>query len=99
MIEWTRISGFDWDEGNERKSIQKHGVSQVEAEQIFFNQPLLILPDEKHSHSEQKFHTLGRTDTDRLLHITFTLRANNSLIRIISARDMHRKEKLIYEQT
>ena len=98
MIEQKKVVGFDWDEGNARKSAHKHGVSQAMAEQIFFNEPLLLLPDAKHSQQEKRYHALGRTDDDRLLHITFTLPAHETLIRIISARDMHQKERIIYEQ-
>ena len=98
MIDLTRISGFDWDDGNARKSNDKHAVSQSEAEQIYFNQPLLLLVDEGHSQDEQRYHALGKTDNTRLLHITFTLRADETLIRVISARDMHRKERANYEQ-
>lgn len=98
MIDWAQITGFDWDAGNARKSAEKHHVSQAEAEQIFFNQPLLIFADMKHSSKELRYHALGKTDAVRMLHITFTLRADGSLIRVISARDMHRKEKIVYEQ-
>lgn len=99
MIDFTTITGFDWDGGNSRKSSEKHKVIQSEAEQIFFNQPLLLLEDSGHSQSEMRFHALGKTDDDRLLHVTFTLRAKGTLIRVISARDMHRKERTIYEQS
>ena len=99
MIDWTRVTGFEWDAGNARKNVEKHHVSQAEAEQVFFNQPLLILEDCKHSQDEPRFHALGKTDCSRLLHVTFTLRSLNSLIRVISARDMHRKERLIYGQS
>ena len=71
----------------------------AEAEQVFFNIPLLLLADERHSEQKARHHALGRTDEGRLLHITFTLRKAGSLIRVISARDMHRKERTIYEQT
>ncbi len=99
MIDWTQVIGFDWDQGNARKSADKHGVSQAEAERIFFNEPLLVLPDLKHSSQhEVRYHALGATDENRLLHITFTLRAFGTLIRVISARDMHRKERIYYEQ-
>jgi uncharacterized protein len=98
MIDYSQLTGFEWDTGNARKSVDKHCVSQSEAEQVFFNQPLLILEDPKHSQDEIRFHALGRTDDKRLLHITFTLRSANSLIRVISARDMHRKERAFYEQ-
>lgn len=98
MIDWTQLTGFDWDDGNARKSADKHSVTQAEAEQTFFNEPLLLVPDRKHSQREPRYHALGRTDDNRLLHITFTLRANETLIRVISARDMHRKERSFYEQ-
>jgi uncharacterized DUF497 family protein len=98
MIDLTKITGFDWDDGNARKN-DKHGVSTAEAEQAFFNEPLLLIADAKHSQGETRFHALGRTDEGRSLHITFTLRNAGEEIRVISARDMHRKERTIYEQT
>ena len=98
MIHWTRIEGFDWDDGNSRKSVDKHGVSQTEAEQVFLNEPLLVVQDHKHSGREARFHALGRTDAGRLLHVTFTLRRSETLLRVISVRPMHRKERLRYDQ-
>ncbi|MDM3871048.1 BrnT family toxin [Porticoccus sp. W117] len=98
MIDWKQITGFDWDSGNERKSLEKHTVNRFEAEQVFFNQPLLVVADEKHSQNEVRYHALGKSNDARLLHITFTLRSEDTLIRVISARDMHRKERKIYEQ-
>lgn len=98
MIEPSKITGFDWDDGNARKN-EKHGVSMAEAEQIFFNDPLLLLQDEKHSQSKSRVHALGKTDEERLLYITFTLRHAGEKIRVISARDMQKKERMIYEQT
>jgi len=98
MIEWTKLKGFEWDAGNDRKSLEKHAVSKAEAEQLFFNEPLLLMPDPNHSLEEARFHALGKTDEGRLLHVTFTLREMGTLIRVISARSMHRKEKSIYER-
>jgi hypothetical protein len=97
MINLASIIGFEWDAGNERKN-DKHGVSMAEAEQVFFNTPLLLLDDVAHSKSEPRMHALGQTDQARLLHLTFTLRRSGELIRVISARDMHRKERSVYEQ-
>lgn len=96
MIDWNLVTGFNWDEGNSRKNSEKHSVSQSESEQIFFNEPLLVLEDSKHSQDEARYHALGETDDGRRLHITFTLRADGTLLRVISARDMHRKERAIY---
>ena len=97
MIDFSAITGFNWDDGNARKN-DKHGVSMAEAEQVFFNAPLLLVEDTSHSQAECRVHSLGKTDDGRTLHITFTLRQSGSLIRVISARDMHRKERAIYEQ-
>ncbi len=97
MIDLNGVTGFDWDEGNARKN-DKHGVSMAEAEQVFFNAPLLLLEDESHSRSEIRLHALGQTDVGRGLHITFTLRQADTLIRVISAIDLHRKERAIYDQ-
>src|SRR5260370_21675577 len=93
MIDLSVVEAFVWDDGNNRKSIEKHGVSQAEAEQVFFNEPLLLLDDVKHSQNEPRFHALGRTNEDRLLHVSFTMREQVRLLRVISARDMHRKER------
>jgi uncharacterized protein len=99
MIDLEQIAGFDWDDGNSRKSADKPDVSQAEAESIFFNDPLIVVEDARHSETEQRLHALGKTAQNRLLHITFTLRQKGTLIRVISARDMHRKERKVYEQT
>jgi len=97
MIDFSRITGFDWDAGNRRKSEVKHSVSQAEAEQVFFHEPLLIVEDEKHSKKEARFHALGSSGEGRLLHVAFTLRVNGTKLRVISSRDMSRKERRIYE--
>ena len=98
MIDFDQIAGFDWDDGNSRKSADKHDVSQAEAESIFFNDPLIVVEDARHSETEQRLHALGKTAQNRLPHISFTLRQNGTMIRVISARDMHRKERQIYEK-
>ena len=92
-----KVTGFDWDAGNARKN-DKHGVSAAQAEQVFFNAPLLLLEDAAHSRQDRRLHALGKTDGGRGLHISFTLRQSGTLIRVISARDLHRKERTIYDQ-
>ena len=87
--------GFEWDEGNILKNWEKHSVSDLEAEQGFFNQPLLVYSDDQHSESENRWYVLGKTDAQRPLFVVFTLRGTK--IRVISARDMSRKERKIYE--
>jgi hypothetical protein len=90
-------SGFEWDEGNLLKNWEKHGVSPGECEQVFFNRPLIAGYDEKHSQREDRFFALGHTDSGRLLFIVFTIR--NDLIRVISARNMSRKERKVYKES
>ncbi len=99
MIDLARIEGFDWDEGNRRKSLEKHGVTGAESEQVFLNEPLVMATDVEHSGEETRLHALGQTDSGRLLHVVFTLRADGTLIRVISARDMSGKERAAHEQT
>jgi uncharacterized DUF497 family protein len=97
VIDLTRVVGFDWDEGNARKN-ERHGVSQVEAEDVFFDPRLMIAPDPGHSAVESRFHALGETSSGRRLHVTFTLRERGTKIRVISARTMHRRERGVYEK-
>jgi len=88
------ITGFEWDAGNIDKNWDKHGVSNAECEEIFFNSPLLIRQDSYHSKDEVRNSAFGRTDTDRPLFIVFIVRQN--CIRVISARDMTDKELEVY---
>ena len=90
----NQISGFDWDEGNIDKNWIKHKVSPAECEQSFFNRPLVLKEDATHSKTETRFYILGKTDLKRTLLIVFTVR--NNLVRVISARDMSRKEREAY---
>jgi len=89
------VIGFQWDAGNEKKNEEKHNVTKDEIERIFFNVPLFCYPDRKHSGEEERINAYGSTDAGRLLHITFCFRENK--IRVISARDMHKKERRSYE--
>lgn len=89
-------AGFQWDDGNSKKNWISHQVTKSECEQIFFNQPLIIGNDEKHSQTERRFYVLGQTDSTRQLFIVCTIREN--LIRIISARDMSKKERGVYRK-
>ena len=90
-----RCTGFEWDRGNLGKNLEKHDVTDSEAEQVFFNQPLVAVPDEKRSRGEDRIHVLGRTDAARSLFVVCTVRGER--IRVISARPMSRKEREVYE--
>jgi hypothetical protein len=89
-------SGFEWDEGNSIKNWIRHRVTKGECEQVFFNEPIFVFDDTRHSKEEKRWFLLGKTDADRALFIVFTIREN--LIRVISARDMNRKERKIYDE-
>ena len=87
--------GFQWDEGNSDKNFIRHGVSKNECEEVFFNLPLIVRQDKKHSTEvENRFYVLGRTNVYRFLFIVFTVR--DKLIRVISARDVNSKERRSY---
>jgi len=88
--------GFQWDDGNSEKNWIVHQVRKSECEQVFFNQPLIIGNDEKHSAVESRYYVLGQTDDSRRLFIVCTIRSE--LIRVISARDMSKKEREVYQQ-
>ncbi len=89
-------TGFQWDKYNIEKNREKHNVLPIESEEIFFNQPLVINNDIKHSDNEERFYALGKTDEKRVLFVVFTIR--KTLIRVISSRDMNKKERKIYEK-
>jgi hypothetical protein len=86
--------GFDWDEGNFLKNWERHGVGFWECEEVFFNRPLLVSMDAKHSNREDRRLALGRTGRNRWLCVVFIMRRDR--IRVISARDMSRREKEVY---
>lgn len=88
------LEGFEWDEGNTGKNVLGHGVSQAEAEELFFHAPLLLFPDPKHSVGETRIVAHGVTVSGRLLTAAFTVRGKR--IRVISVRDMSRKERRAY---
>jgi hypothetical protein len=89
-----KIYQFEWDKGNIDKNWINHKVSNVECEEIFFNSPFLLEEDLIHFQNEKRYYILGRTNNNRLLFISFTVREQK--IRIISARDMSKKERRIY---
>ena len=92
----STLEGFEWDDGNTAKNVLGHGVSQAEAEEIFFHAPLLLPDDPTHSGNETRILALGMTAAGRLLTAAFTVRGKR--IRIISVRDMSRKERRAYDQ-
>src|SRR3989338_1348206 len=95
LPDFSRIEGFDWDRSNIQKNWKRHRVAFYECEEIFLRAPI-ILPDLKHLNVEPRFFALGRTVQERWLTVVFTVRKNR--IRVISGRDMSRKERKAYEE-
>lgn len=91
------LKGFEWDAGNKDKNEAKHGVTNIECEEVFFNRPLLLSEDERHSGREKRYAALGVTHGKRLLSAVFTIRGGK--IRVISARPMSRRERETYEKS
>lgn len=88
-------TGFDWDAGNATKNWFRHAVTHAECEMVFFQHPLLLVPDAANSGSEPRYYALGRTPLGRELFVAFTMRG--SMLRVISARDQHRRERKVYQ--
>ncbi|MCU7500514.1 MAG: BrnT family toxin, partial [Ignavibacteria bacterium] len=97
MLKITKSTEFDWDIGNWDKNYYKHNVTRTEAEEVFFNRPILLSTDKKHSTTtERRYLALGKTNRERKLFISFTEREN--MVRIISVRDMTPNERQRYEE-
>jgi len=95
MTTWEGYAEFEWDEGSAGKNWERHGVADFECEEVFFNEPLIVRRDSGHSQRETRWVALGRTVRDRKLFVAFAVR--RGFIRVISARDMTRREREAYE--
>jgi hypothetical protein len=89
-------TGFDWDEANVAKNWESHRVTPEDAEDIFFHDPFVMRSDPWHSRREKRYRAMGKTARDRKLFVAFTIRG--TLIGVISARDMSRKEDEEYQR-
>ena len=95
-MELDKLLVFDWDKGNIVKNWERHKIKHTEAEEVFVNEPKFIIPDTKHSEEEERYAVFGRTNENRLLSLTFTKR--NDKVRVISARNMSKRERNFYEE-
>ena len=86
---------FQWDTGNVGKSL-KHKVNDKEAEEPFFDKRHRTFKDRLHSKGEERYRIVGKSKKGRLLFVAFTVRGKK--IRIISARDINKKEVYLYEE-
>lgn len=87
---------FEWNEGNLDKNWITHQVTNQEAEEAFFHEPRFVFEDEGHSLAERRYLLWGVTSKGRKLCIIFAVRKDK--VRIISARDMNKKERKAYEE-
>jgi uncharacterized DUF497 family protein len=90
------IAGFEWDEAN-IEHISRHKVIPEEAEQVFFDTNNALDEDIKHSTVEKRFIIIGETQKGRLLYQVFTKRGDK--IRVISSRDINKRELALYRQS
>ena len=96
QVRLNKCRGFDWDDANARKIWRKHQVSPSECEQVLLERPLVVAADVEHSRDEDRYYALGRTGLGRRLFVVFTIR--DDLIRVISARDMSRREREVFRR-
>ena len=87
---------FEWDETKNESNVEKHGVDFKEAATIFADSFSYTFDDPAHSDEEPRFLTFGLTSTGKLLLVSHTDREDN--IRIISARELTKKERKFYEE-
>ena len=94
-LDTEALTGFNWDDGNVYKNEKKHGLNYKLIEEVFFNEPLLIVEDFQHSDDECQCVAFGKDDKNNKIIVVFTVRDN--LVRVISARKRRKKEKNFYE--
>lgn len=96
MVDLSKLTGFEWDEGNLDKSYKKHGIRPREGEEVFLDKDVQIEKDIKHQEKEERYIAIGKTHEEKILFVVFTMR--NNRIRIISGRTSNKKERRLYEE-
>jgi|SRR3989344_3919495 len=101
-IKLGEVKEFEWDEAN-IEHIAKHNVIPREAEEVFFDKNNALNEDIKHSTTEVRFLIIGKTKKGRLLYQVFTIRGGKMSkallrIRVISSRNINKKEVGLYEE-
>jgi uncharacterized protein len=86
---------FDWDPHKAARNQQRHGVSFEEAATVFDAILGWTFFDPDHAQDEDRFLTIGTSNLGRLLIVSHT--EEDDLIRIISAREVTRRERRDYE--
>ena len=97
MTVWQEPIQFQWDAGNREKNWIKHRVTNAECEEAFFDPHKRLLRLTLHGEHETRHILIGYTAGKRLLFVVFTMRGHT--VRVISARNAHRRERGLYEET
>jgi len=87
---------FEWDESKASANVAKHGVSFDEAKTVFYDERARLISDPDHSADEERFILLGCSSGLKLLIVCHCYRANDGVIRIISARKATKREAASY---
>ena len=89
---------FEWDEKKNRENQRKPGVSFEEAETVFLDENAIQYFDPDHSKDEDRFIMLGVSLRLRVLVVCHCFRADDSVIRLISARKANKEEAKAYRR-
>lgn len=92
---------FEWDENKAKINLAKHKVSFDEGRTIFTDPFLITIPDDEHSDHEERFISMGKSTSEKILlvvHLERHIKLNHVLIRIISCRKATATERKIYEE-
>ena len=97
MNVWQEPIQFQWDAGNHDKNWIKHRVTNAECEEAFFDPHKRLSYPTLHGERETRHVLIGYAAAKRLLFVVFTIRGHT--VRVISARDVHKRERRLYEET
>ena len=86
---------FDWDDDKAEINFVRHGISFLEAASVFDDDLSITFLDPDHSVDEERLIIIGHSNRGRLLFVSHTDR--NRRPRIISAREVTRRERKVYE--
>ncbi len=89
---------FEWDENKNAINIKKHGIDFNEASSIFYDDEAVMFDDPEHSEDEERFLLIGMSKALNILTVCHCYRADDEVIRLISARKATKTETEFYVQ-
>lgn len=89
------IDDFVWLPSVVDKLEDKHGITQDEVEEVFFDDPRFRFVEKGRVEGEHMYLALGQTDAGRYLVVYFIFKPAHRAL-IISARDMNKSERRQY---